>query len=176
MKTTIKHLLLAAGFVLAGATHAETLVLEPISKPLDPALTRLSLDSKSTFEVRALSMADAQTLLSSTEGPAWSVLAVQSPACDNPNSREKVERKKCKALKADCDKADSFAQEHAKHAACSALYIQTTVLLTNDGSSNKGVKAAKVTPPKKVSKPVRKQKPKAAAPVVRKPAARSCDK
>lgn len=168
----LSPLLMAAGVALAGAAHAQSLTLEPVVNPLDPALERVTSDGPSKFEIRALSIADAKALLASTEGPAWQVLQVQAPACDNPNAKENVARKKCQALKAECKKADAYASEHDKHAACSALYEQTTVLLTNDASPSKHVKATKAAP-KKTSHTVRKHKHKA-APVVRKPAATAC--
>lgn len=165
-------LLLAASVTLAGAVHAETLILEPAVKPLDPALERTGFDGKSKFEIRALTISGANALLDSTEGPAWQVLAVEASACDNPKAREKSARKNCQELKAECEKSDQFAREHGKHATCSALYTQTTVLLTNDASPDKRAKVAKAAP-KKVSKPARKPQRKA-APEVRKPAATSC--
>lgn len=172
MLKILSPLLLAACVALAGAAHAQTIVLEPLNKPLDPALERMSLDGKSKFEIRALSLAGANALLDSTEGPAWQVLAVQASACENPKVKEKSARKNCQALKAECSKAADFAREHDKHVACSALYTQTTVLLTNDASPNKRAKVAKAAP-KKVTKPARKPQRKA-APAVRKPAATSC--
>jgi len=172
MLKVMSSLFLAAGIVLAGAAHAQTLTLDPVVNPLDPALERTIRDGASAFEVRALSIPEANALLASTEGAAWQVLQVQAPACANPKAKEKSARKNCLELTADCKKADDFAGEHDKHAACSALYKQTTVLLTNDAAPNKRVKAAKAAP-KKMSKPVRKHKHKA-APVVRKPAAHSC--
>jgi hypothetical protein len=168
----LSPLLLAACTAFAGAAHAQTLVLEPVIKPLDPALERTELDGKSKFEVRALSLVGANALLDSTEGPAWQVLAVQAGACENPKAKEKFARKNCQALKAECKKAGEFAREHDKYVVCSALYTQTTVLLTNDASPNKRAKVAKAAP-KKVAKPIRKPQRKA-APAVRKPAATSC--
>jgi hypothetical protein len=168
----LSPLMLAAGFALTGAAHAQTLVLEPVNKPLDPALERTALDGKSKFEVRALTVAGANALLDSTEGPAWQVLAVQAGACENPKAKEKFARKNCQALKAECKKADEFAREHDKHVVCSALYTQTTVLLTNDATASKRAKVAKAAP-KKVTKPARKPQRKA-APAVRKQAATSC--
>lgn len=168
----LSPLLVAVGIAFAGTAHAQTMVLEPVVNPLDPALERTQLDGRSKFEIRALSMSGANALLDSTEGPVWEVLAVQASACENPKSKEKIERKKCQALKADCKAAELFARGHGKHAVCSALYTQTTVLLTNDASPSKRAKAAKAAP-KKVSKPARKSTRKA-APAVRKQAATSC--
>ncbi|KVP40100.1 hypothetical protein [Burkholderia ubonensis] len=174
MKKFLTPLILAAGVALAGAVQAETLTLEPIVKPLDPALERVAQDSPSAFELRSLGLRDATALLASDEGAVWQVLQVQGPACENAKDKSKTARKNCQALKAECKKAEAFAREHAKHAACSALYTQTTVLLTNDAPPNKRVKAAQ-TAPKKVSKSLHKPKRKA-APVSGKPAAGSCDK
>ena len=168
----LSPLLIAAGVSLAGAAHAQTIVLEPVVNPLDPALERTEFDGRSKFEIRALPLAGANALLASTEGPAWQVLSVQAGACENPKSKEKSERKKCQALKADCKSAEAFARDYDKHAVCSALYTQTTVLLTNDASPSKRAKAAKAAP-KKVTKPARKHK-RQAAPAVRKSAATSC--
>lgn len=168
----LNPLLLVASVALAGAAHAEpVLVLEPVVNPLDPALDRAT-DGKSKFEIRALSVDSANSLLDSTEGPAWQVLAVQAAACDNPMSKEKSARKNCQALKAECAKAREFAREHGNHVACSPLYTQTTVLLTNDASAKKRAKVAKAAP-KKVTKPARKPQRKA-APAVRKQTATSC--
>jgi hypothetical protein len=166
-------LLLAACLALTGAAQAQTITLAPVVNPLDPALTRLEQDPSGKFEIRALSMGDAKALLTSTEGPAWQVLQVQAGACADPLAKEKDARKNCRYLKAECKKAGVFARQHAKHAACSALYTQTTVLLTNDAPPGKRVMAAPAAP--KVSKPVRKPARKA-KPVsaVRKPAASSC--
>lgn len=173
MKKILTPLLLAAGVALAGAVQAESLSLEPIVKPLDPALVRVAQASPSAFEIRSLSLLDARAMLDSSEGAVWQVLQVQGPACDNTKTKGKVAQKNCLALKAECRKAESFAREHGKHAACSALYTQTTVLLTNDAPP-KSVKAAK-TVHKKVSNSSHKPKHKA-APVSGKPAASSCDK
>ncbi len=173
MKKLFTPLLLAAGLVLAGAAHADALVLEPIVKPLDPALESTAGIAPSAFELRSLSIADAKSLLASTEGPAWRVLAVQAPACEITNSKQKVERKKCQAAKVECKKAETFARDHANHAACSALYSQTTVLLTNDAPPGRHADVAKTT--HKVSKSVHKH-PAKKAPVSGKPAAGSCDK
>ncbi|KVP96389.1 hypothetical protein WJ97_10895 [Burkholderia ubonensis] len=174
MKNFLTPLLLAAGVALAGAAQAETLTLEPIVKPLDPALERVAQDSPSAFEVRSLSLPDAKALLASSEGATWQVLQVQGPVCENTKTKNKAAQKNCQVLKAECKKAEAFAREHAKHAACSTLYTQTTVLLTNDAPPNKSVKAAKAAQ-KKVSKSSHKPKHKA-APVSGKPAASSCDK
>lgn len=119
------------------AAPAPTMALEPSEKPLDPAILQLTQSAQSRFEVRTLDIEGANKLLDSTEGPAWRVLQVQAPACENPKSKDKEARKVCKALKADCKEADQFAHEFGKHAACSALYTQTQVLLTNDGSGHK---------------------------------------
>jgi hypothetical protein len=173
MKKILTPLLLAAGLVLAGAAHADALVLEPIVKPLDPALERTASETPSAFEVRSLSIAEAKSLLGSTEGPAWRVLAVQAPACENRKVKGKVEFKKCQAMKAECKHAEAFAHAYANHAACSALYSQTTVLLTNDAPPGRHAKT--VTTTHKVSKSVHKH-PAKAAPVSGKPAAGSCDK
>ena len=172
MLKMLTPLLLAASFAFAGAAHAQVLVLEPIEKPLDPALERIEHDGKSKFEIRSLTMAGANALLDSTEGPVWQVLDVQAGACENPKAKEKYARKNCQALKAECKKADAFAREHGKHATCSALYTQTTVLLTNDATASKRAKVAKTTS-KKVTKSARKPQRKA-APAVRKQAATSC--
>jgi hypothetical protein len=83
----LSPLLLAAGVALAGAAHAQVIVLEPVVKPLDPALERTALDGNSKFEIRSLSTAGANALLDSTEGPAWQVLAVQAGACENPKAK-----------------------------------------------------------------------------------------
>jgi len=172
MKKILAPLFLVAGVALAGAAHADALVLEPIVKPLDPALERTASDGTSAFEVRSLSIADAKSLLGSTEGPAWRVLAVQAPACETAKAK-KVERKKCQVVKVECQKAEAFARVHSKHAACSALYVQTTVLLTNDAPPGRRVMPA--TTSHKVRKSVHKH-PSKAAPVSGKPAAGSCDK
>lgn len=172
MLTFLTPMFLAAALAFTGAAQAATITLEPIVKPLDPALIRVGHDGSSTFEIRELSVPDAKTLLASTEGPAWQVLAVRAPACEDPKAKEKDARKNCLALKAECKKAAAFANEQDKHAACSALYAQTTVLLTNDAAPNKHVKTAKATP-KKRSKPAHNHKRKA-APAVRKKAATSC--
>lgn len=168
----LPSILLSASFALVGAAQATSLVLEPSVKPLDPALTRLDTDGKSKFEIRYLSIAASDTLLDSTEGEVWQVIAVQASACGNPASKEKSERKNCQALKADCAKAESYAAQFGKHATCSALYTQTTVLLTNDSTGGKRNKVASA-PKAKVVKPARKHQHKA-APVVHKKAATSC--
>ena len=173
MKKFLTPLLLAAGVALTGAAQAESLSLEPIVKPLDPALERVVQGSPSAFEVRSMSLSDARAMLDSSEGAVWQVLQVQGPACDNAKTKGKVSQKNCQSQKAECRKAEAFAREHGKHAACSALYTQTTVLLTNDAPP-KSVKAAK-TAHKKVSKSLHKPKHKA-APVSGKPAASACDK
>lgn len=173
MLKLIPSILLTACMTLAASAQAGTTVLEPIIKPLDPALIALDSDGKSKFEVRELSMRAADTLLDSTEGPAWKVLSVQGPACVNPATKEKVERKNCQALKADCKAAEGYAVQFGKHAVCSALYTQTTVLLTNDGPGAKRiVPAAKPVKPKAV-KHSRKH-PQNTEPVVHKKAATSC--
>ena len=174
MLKMLTPLLLAASFALAGAAHAQVLTLEPVVKPLDPALERVAPAGKSKFEIRALSITGANALLDSTEGPAWQVLAVQAGACENPKAKEKSARKNCQALKAECAKAGAFAREHEKHVVCSALYTQTTVLLTNDATASQRARVAKAAP-KKVTKSARKPQRKAApAPAVRKQAATSC--
>lgn len=116
---------------------APTIALEPSEKPLDPAILQVGQSAPSRFEVRTLDLNGANKLLESTEGPAWRVLQVQAPACKDPKTKGKAARKVCKALKADCKEADQFAHKYSKHAACSALYTQTQVLLTNDGSGQK---------------------------------------
>jgi hypothetical protein len=174
MKKILTPLLLAAaGLVLASAANANALVLEPIVNPLDPAPERTATAAPSAFEIRSLSIADAKSLLDSTEGPAWKVLGVQAPACESTKKKGKVEFKKCQAVKAECKNAEAFARAHANHAACSALYSQTTVLLTNDAPPGRYAKAATTT--HKVSKSVHKH-PAKKAPVSGKPAAGSCDK
>lgn len=165
-------LLLAASFAFAGATHAQVLILDPVERPLDPALERVEHDGKSKFEIRSLSLAGADALLDSSEGPAWQVLAVEASACENPKAKEKSARKNCLELQAKCKKAGEFARAHDKHVTCSALYTQTTVLLTNDATASKRAKVAKAAP-KKVTKSTRKPQRKA-APAVRKQAATSC--
>jgi len=173
MKKILTPLFLAASFALAGAAHADALVLEPTVNPLDPALERTAPDTPLAFEVRSLSISDAKALLGSTEGPAWRVLAVQAPACEIAGSKKKVERKKCQAVRVECQRAEAFARTQTKHAACSALYTQTTVLLTNDAPP--GRRAAPATTTHKVRKSVHKH-PSKVAPVSGKPAAGSCDK
>lgn len=126
--------------VLAGSAHATALSLEPLSRPLDPALVRTDGTTSSTFTMRSLSVEEARDLLSSSEGAAWQVLTVQGPACA---SGEKVHKKNCFALRRECSKAELFARTHSKHAVCSALYIQTTVLLTNDAPPVTAAQAAK---------------------------------
>lgn len=170
----VTPLLLVAGLALAGAAHAETLTLEPVDNPLDPAIERVTLDGRSPFEVRSLSISAANDLLASTEGPAWRVLAVQAPACGT-KSKNKDAKKNCKALKAECGKATRYAKAYKKHAACSALYKQTAILLTNDGSQTAKVVAEKSTRQVSKYKPKKKSTRKVVRPV-RKPAAVSCEK
>ncbi len=138
-------LLLAASLAFSIGAQAADLALEPSVNPLDPAVTSLENTAPNPFEVRAMTLPKAKTLLASTEGPAWRVLQVQAPACKpvsaKKKSARKAERKMCLEIKAECKKADKFAHGYGKHAACSALYTQTTVLLTNDAPPQKGLKA-----------------------------------
>lgn len=175
MKKFIPTLLLAAGVALAGAAHAEALVLKPIVKPLDPALERTVSDAPSGFETRALSIPDASALLASPEGAVWRAIAVQAPACESTHTNKKAERKKCQAMKVECAKAAAFARSEAVHATCSALYTQTKVLLTNDAPPGKR-KAHVATPHKLRTSAAHKPSHKKVAPVSGKPAAGSCDK
>ena len=190
MKRTITSLFLAASALTSVSAHAfgwnsapgvtieridtsapapaPTIALEPSEKPLDPAILQVGQSAPSRFEVRTLDLDDAKKLLDSTEGPAWRVLQVQAPACEDPKTKNKDARKVCKALKADCKEADKFAHEYSKHAACSALYTQTQVLLTNDGS---GQKVKRKVADKKV---VHKHSASKAKPHISKKKAHSC--
>ncbi len=165
-----KIALFLAAAALSCAAGAQSLSLEPLNKPLDPALLHLGSQAQSAFEVRELDPAGARALLASTEGPVWRVLAVEAPGCtDAPLPKEKQARKEarelCREKTRECKSAQAFAAEHASHVACSELYIQTTVLLTNDGSGKK----VKAPPAKQV-----KAKPAHRAKKVRKPQAGSC--
>ncbi len=146
-----KIALFLAAAALSCAAGAQALSLEPVNKPLDPALLHLESQSKSPFEVRALDVPSARALLASTEGPAWRVLALEAPACATaPLPKEKQARKEarelCREKTRECKNAQAFAVEHASHVACSELYIQTTVLLANDGNG----KQVKASPAKRV--------------------------
>lgn len=71
----------------------------------------------------------AKDLLKSSEGPAWRVLQVKAPTCGTEKGRE------CRQLKAKCSAAEKFVKENGGHAACSELYVTTTVLLSNDAQN-----------------------------------------
>lgn len=71
----------------------------------------------------------AKDLLASAEGPAWRVLQVKAPTCTTQKGKE------CRQLKAQCLTAEKFVKKHGGHAACSALYATTTVLLSNDAQN-----------------------------------------
>lgn len=135
--------LLAILLTCVSSVNAQVMVLQPQSVPLDPASPSLIQDSPSAFEVRELTLPAAKDLLSSTEGPAWRVLQVQAQACENPKAKSKKARKECRNMKAQCRAADKFAHKYKKHAACSALYTQTKVLLTNDAPLSRMHKSAK---------------------------------
>lgn len=88
------------------------------------------------MELRALSRPDATALLASSEGAAWSVLGVEAPQCTVAEERalkrqrKKAEAKECRHTREICRQATQFAQAHGATAACSSLYVLTTVLLT----------------------------------------------
>jgi hypothetical protein len=139
MKLTLLPVLFALGMASFNLAHADVQTLDPVVTPHDPALERLTLDGPSRFEERELSIADATNLLKSTEGQAWRIRAVQAPACESGIHRNKSALKYCRQIRTNCSKASVFARKHGLHAACSALYTQTKVLLTNDAPPVKGV-------------------------------------
>jgi len=139
MKLTLLPVLFALGMASCNLAHADVLTLDPAVTPHDPALERVTPDAPSRFEERELSIADATSLLGSTEGQAWRIRAVQAPACAGGIHKTKSAVKYCRQIRTNCSKASVFARKHGLHAACSALYTQTKVLLTNDAPPVKGV-------------------------------------
>lgn len=133
----MKHILslaLAACLATPLAVNAQSsneLTVLPVADLADPAGPR-SDASVAPTQVRALSLEQTQVLLKSTEGAAWHVLQVQAPKCEKGQAK-----KECKQKQAECKAADKFAHKFKLHAACSALYIQTTVLLTNQAVASK---------------------------------------
>lgn len=144
----------------ASAQPAGSVALEPALQPLDPALLELAKQAPSAFELRELSPQQTEELLSSLEGPAWRIRAVSGPACENPKSKHKADRQVCRQLKAQCRAAEQFATSYGHHAACSALYTQTSVLLSNDGKGHDAQRATALRE-KALVQAKHKSKPKA---------------
>ncbi|WP_087865303.1 hypothetical protein [Comamonas thiooxydans] len=74
-------------------------------------------------DIQSLPLDEAKLLLGGSSGSAWRVLDVQAPACTSKKAKD------CKPLKKQCDLAQKFAKKYRKHATCSELYTQTSVLL-----------------------------------------------
>ncbi|GBG14397.1 tyrosine--tRNA ligase [Novimethylophilus kurashikiensis] len=113
----------------------------PPQNPLDAAAVRLSADTYAHSEVREVSPSAAEELLKSTAGPNWHVLEVRAPGCIKPT--DKAHRKECAEISKQCDNATQLANKFHTEITCSALYHETTVVVTTVPTPNKGPHAIK---------------------------------
>lgn len=130
---------------LTASAAAITRQPEPVLEPAPPAVERLVPDTWARAELRPLSMEAAEALLKSTEGPAWRIVQVQAPA-----PTKKVRH--CKPVLQDCTAARKFAKKFRAEVSCSALYDQTTVLLTTAAVPQKDLQA-EVPAPRRAVRP-----------------------
>lgn len=116
--------------LVAQADALVTLSPLPGAAPIPADLTATFVTSKelsrSPVVVREMSTREAAALLFSTEGSVWRVLQVKAPKCGKHADRQ------CRRLNKECDSAKKFVKKNGGHAACSTLYVDTTVLLSND--------------------------------------------
>lgn len=128
---------LLSACAFAQAADVTSITLEPAG----PAIRAAGASVQPTYralaaEQRQLSVESTKELLTSAEGSAWRVTAVEAPSCEKAEltqlrrQHKKVEVKECLQKQADCAKATKFSALHKAHAACSPLYTLTTVLLT----------------------------------------------
>lgn len=127
--------ILAATSIASAVAQNTAITFDPAGPGTQSIGPSLTLSRVLPTEQRELSVAEAKKLLSSTEGPAWRMLAVTAPQCTDTKKdlkkkkAKKVEVKQCQQYKADCAKAAKFAKANGLPLACSTLYTLTTVQL-----------------------------------------------
>jgi len=124
----------AVAFAIATPGQAQSLILDAPNPPA-PALPQLAHGATAGSQVRELPLTAAETLLKSTEGPAWHAFSVHGPACAS-----KKRAKQCSEIRRACALAQKFSRKHGLHATCSTLYEHSTVLLTNAPQHISGAK------------------------------------
>lgn len=132
----ITHLLLAALACASVSANAQVRQPESLENPPAAAIERLATDRFTPADVQELAPDEAKDLLKSTAGANWHVLEVRAPACDKPVPKEK--RKECEQISKRCDDATKIANKYRAQITCSALYQQTTVVLTTVPTPKKG--------------------------------------
>lgn len=133
MKLSILKAFAAAALALASIpSHAGSVVVSPLpgasQVPVDPTAKYATSPELARPPVihRELKLREAASLLTSTEASVWRVMKVKAPKCGKEKGSQ------CRQLAAQCDAAKKFVKKFGGHAACSTLYVQTTVLLAND--------------------------------------------
>lgn len=111
-----------AGLFLTSFASAQDRTL--VAPTVAPYSAVPSIDTpKPVMQIKTVSIDEAKLLLSGSDRSSWTVLDVQAAACTSKKTKE------CKAVKKQCEVAQKFAKKYSKHATCSELYTQTSVLL-----------------------------------------------